>query len=403
MPSWYIEPRDPLIVRDGRPFGADPGARAHSLSFPIPSTTSGGLRNRAGLNNAGVFEPTRIDEVLKIAVRGPLLAMLDQAGQFTEWLPPAPADAHLLPGANDSEARVIQLVPLQKRDESCYSSPLGGEDLALVGPEIAIEQKPLANPPRFWHWQLFKQWLIEPQQQPFSAPVATDTLGIKGPQLEYRTHVSIQPNSQTAEEGRLFQTSGLEFTSSDRSRLALVIESDAELKHFANGGFAPLGGERRLMAWRPNAPAFPACPPDLRKRIITERGCRVILLTPAHFAAGYRPTWLLDAHRNVKAELAAVLIQRPQVISGWDMQEGKPKPTRRLAPSGSVFFLRLPEKEKASDEQVSAWIDAIWMQNISDDYRDNHRNDRPVDAERDRRDGFGLAVLGTWNRELTTM
>ena len=39
MTIWLVEPRDPLIVREGRPFGPDPGAWATSLPFPFPSTT----------------------------------------------------------------------------------------------------------------------------------------------------------------------------------------------------------------------------------------------------------------------------------------------------------------------------------------------------------------------------
>jgi CRISPR-associated protein Cmr3 len=77
------------------------------------------------------------------------------------------------------------------------------------------------------------------------------------------------------------------------------------------------------------------------------------------------------------------------------MRERRPKPTRRLAPAGSVFFVQLPGTDRADDAAIEAWIDAIWMQNISDDH--------PGDPERDRRDGFGLAVLGAWDGELMTM
>ncbi len=394
MPGWFIEPRDPLIVRDGRPFGADPGARARSLGFPLPSTTTGGLRNRAGLADSGAFDPERIAEVLQIAVRGPLLAALNQEGELATWLPTAPADALLLPGPGDGEARVIHLAPLKLPQGAAYSPPAGAEGLALVGPSRTVNEKPLPRPPRFWHWPQFEQWLTTPQQLA-AAPVSMADLGVAGPVAETRTHVSIQAETRTAEDGRLFQTSGLEFTATDQTRLALGIESDAALPRFDKGGVVPLGGERRLMAWRPNPQAFPACTPALRELIVAKRSCRVILLTPAHFTAGYRPSWLLGSHAGVQAELVAALVQRPQVISGWDMRERRPKPTRRLAPAGSVFFVQLPGADRADDAAIEAWIDAIWMQNISDDH--------PGDPERDRRDGFGLAVLGAWNGELMTM
>src|SRR5436305_1269785 len=76
---WIIEPHDPLIVRDGRPFGPDPSARAVSLSFPFPSTTTGGVRTRAGLKADGMFDVSQIGRVKQIGVRGPLLVQLAQS------------------------------------------------------------------------------------------------------------------------------------------------------------------------------------------------------------------------------------------------------------------------------------------------------------------------------------
>ena len=99
MTIWIIEPHDPLIVRDGRPFSAVPGAQAVSLSFPFPSTTTGGVRTRAGLNTDGVFvaDTKTIEAVKKIKVRGPLLLQLPtEASKQLDWLLPAPADALIL-------------------------------------------------------------------------------------------------------------------------------------------------------------------------------------------------------------------------------------------------------------------------------------------------------------------
>jgi CRISPR-associated protein Cmr3 len=78
--------------------------------------------------------------------------------------------------------------------------------------------------------------------------------------------------------------------------------------------------------------------------------------------------------------LEAIAVQRPQVVSGWDLALKKPKPTRRLAPAGTVFFLSL----EGTDEAIKSWISNIWMQCISDE-------------EQASNDGFGLAVIGTWS------
>ena len=46
---WYrVEPRDPLMVRDGRPFSVDTDG-ARSLDFPPPSVLAGMVRTRVGL------------------------------------------------------------------------------------------------------------------------------------------------------------------------------------------------------------------------------------------------------------------------------------------------------------------------------------------------------------------
>ena len=45
MKLWKINPRDPLIFRDGRPFHADASVKASTMAFPYPSTIAGAVRN----------------------------------------------------------------------------------------------------------------------------------------------------------------------------------------------------------------------------------------------------------------------------------------------------------------------------------------------------------------------
>jgi CRISPR-associated protein Cmr2 len=174
MQTLIIEPRDPLIVRDGRPFGPTPGARAMSLSFPFPSTTTGGVRTRAGLNDAGIFDALP-DDVKMIGVRGPLLVELSDKGEIDEWLVPAPADA-LLFGVNTTDqvnteeqesqrkqqVEVKQLMPLE-RDET-FQTDLDS-NLSLVGLPKADQRKPFGQAPRFWYWKQFEQWLLNPSDR----------------------------------------------------------------------------------------------------------------------------------------------------------------------------------------------------------------------------------------------
>jgi len=78
MTLWTLIPRDPLIFRDGRPFSADAGARAKSLAFPYPSTTTGAVRTSVGTDPiTGRFDSRRIDELLAMQIIICLLMLME--------------------------------------------------------------------------------------------------------------------------------------------------------------------------------------------------------------------------------------------------------------------------------------------------------------------------------------
>jgi CRISPR-associated protein Cmr3 len=384
MTLWLIEPRDPIIFRDGRPFSAQPGARAKTLPFPYPSTIIGAIRSHAGRNAAGHFDTTRIPELLQKGMRGPLLVSLDDDGNVADWHFPAPADALLLKreeASDDDTARLVPLTPLARPEGAATNL----DGLLLVGPASPVKDKPYPRSPAFWNWKAFEQWLVRPEAQ---EAVALTALGLSGLAEDSRMHVRIDPGSQTAEAGALFQTTGLSFTYvtekehdtpllTSARRLALAVDTDAEMK--PDWGF--LGGERRMARWqKPSQAQWSTCPPEVRQRIKADGHARIILLTPALFEQGFLPTWLPASVEGVQVTIEAAAVNRYQTVSGWDYENNRPKPTRRLAPAGSVYFIQLDGDEAAIDR----FIDAVWMHNISDD-------------EQDRRDGFGLAVLGVWD------
>jgi CRISPR-associated protein Cmr3 len=70
-------------------------------------------------------------------------------------------------------------------------------------------------------------------------------------------------------------------------------------------------------------------------------------------------------------------VPRPETISGWDFETRRPKASRRLVSAGSVYWLELHGEP---DARVG-WAREVWMQNVSDE-------------DQDKRDGFGLAVVG---------
>jgi CRISPR-associated protein Cmr3 len=429
MTIWLVEPRDPLIVREGRPFGPDPGAWAASLPFPFPSTLAGGVRTRSALDENGAFKYGRddkkqLEQLKEICVRGPLLVQLaDDGDDIAAWLVPMPNDAQLFADGSNQTALLRRLVPLDLPDGAQTDfSPNWREKLALparaqanfdlkgreqllhfVGQEgdtHSQPRKPLTHKLRYWYWEPFQIWLTNParleneQGMPLSSLVSA--LGHEELIRESRLHVSMDSTKEMGKEGLLFGTSGLEFTHPGEKekrlhyarRLALAVDVDGGE---VVPGVAGFGGERRIVTWRQGNMQLPQCPVKIKEAIIKEcKGhCRLVLLTPACFAQGYYPTWLRMAHAKecgVEVDLRAIAVRRPQIVSGWDLALGKPKPSRRLAPAGTVLFLSV----RGDDAALTKWIEKTWMQCVSDE-------------EQDRRDGFGLAVLGTWSGQPVAM
>jgi len=389
MSLWLIVPRDPLIFRDGKPFTATPGERSKSLGFPFPSTLAGAVRTRSGTNPQESFDVNRIGELLTKSVRGPLLVELDADGKIAQHYFPAPADALLVDAEEDKakdedKVQCYALAPINPPPDALTDLT----DLALVGHVPHVKEKPYHKAPRHWNWGTMQSWLMGAFDT--DKPIDPKTIGLEDLPREHRTHVSIDPAIQASREGALFQTSGMEFLRAelnaekrvkDAHSLALAIETDATLKEGADF----LGGERRVVRWQKTQEVMPKCPDAIKQKIIAQKHCRLILATPAYFEKDYLPSRL---QKDFNIKIIAAALSRYQTISGWDYAKengGAPKPTRRLVPAGSVYFLNL---KGVAD--IEAFVNAVWLQAISDD-------------DQSRLDGFGLALLGAWDGVMRNM
>jgi CRISPR-associated protein Cmr3 len=375
MPVWILEPHDPLLARDNRPFGSDEGAAATSLPLPNPGTLAGAWRTRVGRGGDGPFQGDPV-ALKRLAIRGPLLAALQDDGGLGFGVP-APADAVLFETREPGKPDMVRCLAPIAVEDALMDLP---EGLAPVGFKAGgPAAKPSKDAPEYWAWATFERWLEDPKD---GAWQRAD--GFVGPAREARTHVSIAAETGTAEEGRLFSTEGRRFlvgTSQGAQRfgrLALTVEV-AEDEGFV-AGVSPVGGERRLASWSRASGGWPPLPSKLAEAIAQDGRCRLVLLTPGVFAAGNMPGDGL-ARAGLQPVLKAVVNQRPHVISGWDLTKGDSgaKPTRRAVPAGAVYYLELP----GSPEARMQWLRETWLQCVSD-------------AEQDRLDGYGLAALGRW-------
>lgn len=406
LKAWLISPRDPLIFRNGKPFTAAPGSRAETLPMPFPGTLSGAVRTKAWTdvatgkintkcvnNSLNVANPIYANFPFKVAgpiyvnipynVAGPILVELDAEGKVINWFFPAPADAVFFETSTKSkvQADLFDLKPMPAIENVFLDSG----DMPICGFKDNHKEKAFRSPPAFWNWNSMLDWLYKPVSR---LNVELQTVGIRNLPVQYRTHVAMDNQRQSAMDGALFQTTGIEFDyaappeedKKDTRRFGLVVLSDLDLH---GGGLGFLGGEKRMVDWEPLEGETPlgACPPDLRAEIEHSGFCRLILATPAYFGGSNLPTQALAKY---DVEIKAMINNRFQTVSGWDYELKKPKPTRRLVPAGSVIFLKLNDEP----EMRKKFIDVVWGKNIGDDLT---------------ADGYGLALLGTWDGVLRPM
>ncbi|HEX3555843.1 MAG TPA: type III-B CRISPR module-associated protein Cmr3 [Thermoanaerobaculia bacterium] len=398
MSVWLIEPLDPLIARDGRPAAV---GRFTTTGFPYPSMVAGAVRTRMGSENgAFTLEGDALKELTKkVHVRGPLLAELSpDDGTVDQWLAPAPRDAVFLEEKGVIARRCLAPRPLDAGQSLDSLVEKGLLPLGFQGD--SVHGKPPKDIPSFWSWCTFASWLSAPKDQ---TGVDLSSLGTKPLPVETRVHLALQSGERVGIDGMLFQTSGLRFLQEGKTRLAprrFALSLQCQGATVAGRSLelheqtAPLGGERRLARWSPASENWPEMPGNMKETIVATRHARLILLTPAMFKNGSLPAWNdqdWPLGGPIKAKVRAAAVPRPEVVSGWDLAadngpdkpKGRPKPTRRLAAAGSVYFLDL---EGGTVQDVERWCEDTWLACVSDD-------------EQSRRDGFGLAVLGVWEEK----
>lgn len=419
MSMLRIESRDPLIFRDGRP--NDGRSESRTLMFPPPSVLIGAVRTALGRTPQG-FRSELIPELLKVQMRGPLLA------SETHLFAPAPGDALFF--ESEEKCELHALCPLAEAFPGQHSSV--GQGRRLVGlpreqqTQERTQRKPWSDAPRFWRWDDLEAWLRAPEKRSVEEARGVAHRGVSGLMLEERIHVALG-ESGTAEDGALFGTDGVRFCYTKKGHqkpnpsethpskeappecdcrekdlrareidLACVAQLDIPVT--LGGlptGIRPLGGERRLASWSQEVSLeLPTVPGWLLEHVrrVPQPLVRVVVLTPAFVHDSHAPRLLEQAGRS---RIIAAKVDRPRTISGWDMTlnppHGAPKKTRRLAAEGTVYWVQL----SGDEDDRCRWVQERWMQNMSDD-EGGLRQGEPGQF---RKDGFGLAVLGIGEEE----
>jgi CRISPR-associated protein Cmr3 len=421
-----ISPHDPIIARDGRPFGAGQGIRMKSLEWLYPSVLAGSLRTLMGKIKSSDFDPDTIDALKRISIYGPL--PLYEGKIYV----PAPKDILVRDDDKKRDCFAIRPVAL-KEGEGCNLPSCGL--LPSMLPESVDEEFKPARTPAFWSMDKMVEWLINATGDSFNPPpdpekikkcevscglraairphLSPDPENVKEcedlvkecdgfinqPERDSRIHVKIDPTLGSSDEGMLFETVGQDLSlkgNADGIRIAARIEADDEWGGLAEkiDSLHTIGGERRLAYWKADsAPMAWSCPDAIFKALNGKKRIRLVLTTPAIFSQGWLPGWLHevneslqgfppDAPEGLNLRLVSACIDRWRPISGWSLESknkgNRPKPVRRLAAAGSVYFF---DVLSGNAEELAK---NLWMKPVSDVIQDRH-------------DGFGLALWGVWD------
>lgn len=377
--DYLLSPLAPLVFRSGTPFGSTDAAL--TVDFPSPSTLAGALRAAARLTSANPEWDSQ-------PVHGPLLMQTSADGGQSEILLPTPADllfARFARFRNDKngETKACALAPRQRSEGSGWDA---GLDARLLPVDFAgatrPEDKPMAGP-AFLRPADYIPWLcgtrkVEEWKPPF---------GVPGIPHARREHVRIEPASQTAAEGILFRSQGLDYGPRLRGddvagshHYGLILRSVLRVPD----GCVRVGGRARLAHLAVCSGLWPSCPRLLREHLRRSRGVRLILATPAIFAGGWLPGWLTERDGvwigRPDPELDLTLTLRAAALADWQpasMRDaaGIRSPLRRMVPAGSVYWFTV-----TGDPALAA---DLWLRPLSDEAKD-------------RNDGFGLVLPGVW-------
>lgn len=395
-----ITPRDPLIARDGRPFGK--GTRMKSLDWIRSSVVIGSLRTLVGKLNGSNFDNDTIEDLKKITIAGPF-PYVNEKLYF-----PAPLDILLKENEIENELPSHHRLQPDEYKEGEGSTLPQHLRPAMMSPEGQF--KPMKTP-AFWSREKITEWLITPHDFKLPAYSKEKELFLNGdfinfPEKEERIHIKVCADSGAAVDGMFFSTIGLDSTirvekesssqhSEDHAPLQMLARLDGPESPLTEAACAlnhihPCGGERRLVKWESCADLGEIweCPKEIHDTFEDgAKNLRMVLASSAIFENGWLPGWLaIEGHgakctgiipgTDIEVQLISVVNGRWEPLSGWSYEHRSPKPISRMVPAGSVYFFKIINNPSEN-------IAKKWLHSVCDD-------------KQFEKDGFGLALWGTW-------
>lgn len=346
MQTRFIEPLDTLNFRGNKSFG-EGGEHGESQMPPHPSIFSGALRsNWLAQQSVDVSRFQRGDNSQLPEPARAQLGTPVNPGSFRlqrlclgrkrldtgsiEILSPLPADVAVL---QDSSYYLKPQV-LSDALQSSAATPMHAVLMAGADkPETGL-----------WLTQAGLQAYLRGEM--LTSKMLRNSSELWG--LDERLGIALDAASRSAESGRLYTTEAIAMFEDVGFVLAIAGADD-----LPQTGNLRLGGDGRGADMQPVCIDWPQ--PDWAQ-IEQTKSFRLVLTTAGLFERGWQLPGVADLEVELgdgHASLACAAVPRYEVISGWDLANWRPKNAQRLAPAGSVYWLKNYSGSIASLQQLT--------------------------------------------------
>ena len=389
----FIDPVDTLILRGNKLFG-DPGSFGESLVPPWPSVAAGALRSalltyrgwdpvrfgRGEIDDPELGTPARPGSFAVVRFQ---LALRNEDGTAIP-LYGAPADLSVTRRNSGDGLEVRRIRPCSTAHEIQTSA---------ITSSLAVLAEPHRSKLLSGLWLKAEGWAQHLGDSAVNAQHLVESVDLW--KLDTRIGIALDPKKRRAADGALFTSQGIAFRKSEQARrdgckgkdgigqgvgflasVTGVTLPDALTLRFGGDGRAAL------------ATQIPFSEPQVDYAEIANSGrCRLILATPGLFQHGWLPTGAMANGRDLRFDLHGVrgriicaTVQRAEVVSGFDIAKGRPKPAQRVAPTGSVYWLEELNATAGSLRNLAAR--GLWSEKAEDAVR--------------RAEGFNRIVIGAY-------
>lgn len=356
--AWIlIRPLGALFFGGGRSFTAGEGHRASSVFPPSPMTVQGAVRAHIAsrlLSGRPLAELRRpeaggdVARVRSLVGDGETLGALRFTGPFLTQAEGRRIELRLpAPLAGRAARASLRLAPFGPAGDTSAVSDLRNSDRppSTEGVSVGSEEDGEADREREPHEYVaaaqLRQLLLGRSAQLLCLGPGSDPAAFE---QEERTGIRLEEGGRVAARGFFYRIKLVRPARGTGLAVGMWWDSEARLPEI--GGVVRLGGEGHLAELDVDASGTVARAWDalvtgeaaeLRDSMTQKRSFLLYLAQPGVFHGGWRPD------RNDLGDLAGSIevvggvVEKPQVVTGWDLARGRPRGLLRAAPAGSVY------------------------------------------------------------------